>query len=220
MFKKIFIPIMLVTIALSLTACGKTIQSYVEENMSEITKEYYIVEKDNYSATLSVCERESDFLYNGQSTESVDFALLSILFKNDVNERIIKVSVTSGENTVEVEAEFNPMNNMFMADIVDDITLTDAVSVSYDNSAVTLEKKNFTIGYEEALEIACNNLGMRLEECKSYNNFYAECYLRVLSEHGDNFDNLYWGFTCLDYDGESFSIVISVDDGSILAKSE
>ena len=41
-----------------------------------------------------------------------------------------------------------------------------------------------------------------------------------MSEKDDDFSDLYWCFTCLNYEGESFSVIISTVDGSVLAISD
>lgn len=220
MFKKIFVSLSLVAVLFCATACGKTIDSYVQDNMAEITKEYYLGENDDMFVTLSVGEREKDYLMNGQASEPVNYSLLVIKFKEENILRAITFEVQSGENTADVEAEYNSFNNTYMVDIVDDIQIGDNFSIIYDGQTITLEKQNFAINYEKALQIACENLKDKLEEQKSYNHFNAECYLRVMNEKDNDFSDLYWCFTCVNYEGENFSIVISTQDGSVLATSD
>lgn len=219
MFKKIFVSLSLLLVVFGVTACGKTLDGYVLDNMAEITKEYYFGENDDIFVTLSVGEREEDYLLNGQATELVDYSLLVIKFKEENILRAITLVVQSGEDSADVEAEYNSFNNSYMVDIVDDITIGEDFSIVYDGQTVTLSKQNFAINYENALQIACENLSDELEAQKSYNHFNAECYLRVMSGLDNDFSELYWCFTCLNYEGESFTVVISTADGSILASS-
>lgn len=222
MMKKLIVVFSLVFILFGVAGCGKTINNHVKENMSEITKDYYFGENDSFYATLSVGERESSYLYNGQSTESVDFALLTLTFKNGSSLNTVEVVLNDGANSYDVELMSDDMSVDFMADIVNLFSFGEAFTLTYNNENVELTRisDEFGIDYQEALNIACGNLKEELESCKSYNNFNAECYLRVLREKENNFDNLYWCFTCLNYEGESFSIVFSTVDGEILAKSE
>ena len=222
MMKKLIVAFSLVFILFGVAGCGKTINNHVKENMSEITKDFYFGENDSVYATLSVGERESSYLYNGQSTESVDFALLTLTFKNGSSLNTVEVVLNDGTNSYDVELMSDDMSVDFMADIVNLFSFGEAFTLSYNNENVELTRisDEFGIDYQEALNIACENLKEELESCKIYNNFNAECYLRVLREKENNFDNLYWCFTCLNYEGESFSIVFSTVDGEILAKSE
>lgn len=222
MMKKLIVVFSLVFILFGVAGCGKTINNHVEENMSEITKDFYFGENDSFYATLSVGERESSYLYNGQSTESVDFALLTLTFKNGSSLNTVEVVLNDGANSYDVELMSDDMSVDFMADIVNLFSFGEAFTLTYNNENVELTRisDEFGIDYQEALNIACENLKEELESCKIYNNFNAECYLRVLREKENNFDNLYWCFTCLNYEGESFSIVFSTVDGEILAKSE
>lgn len=222
MMKKLIVAFSLVFILFGVAGCGKTINNHVKENMSEITKDFYFGENDSVYATLSVGERESSYLYNGQSTESVDFALLTLTFKNGSSLNTVEVVLNDGTNSYDVELMSDDMSVDFMADIVNLFSFGEAFTLTYNNENVELTRisDEFGIDYQEALNIACENLKEELESCKIYNNFNAECYLRVLREKENNFDNLYWCFTCLNYEGESFSIVFSTVDGEILAKSE
>ena len=222
MMKKLIVAFSLVFILFGVAGCGKTINNHVKENMSEITKDFYFGENDSVYATLSVGERESSYLYNGQSTESVDFALLTLTFKNGSSLNTVEVVLNDGTNSYDVELMSDDMSVDFMADIVNLFSFGEAFTLTYNNENVELTRisDEFGIDYQEALNIACENLKEEHESFKSYNNFNAECYLRVLREKENNFDNLYWCFTCLNYEGESFSIVFSTVDGEILAKSE
>ena len=222
MMKKLIVAFSLVFILFGVAGCGKTINNHVEENMSEITKDFYFGENDSVYATLSVGERESSYLYNGQSTESVDFALLTLTFKNGSSLNTVEVVLNDGTNSYDVELMSDDKSVDFMADIVNLFSFGEAFTLTYNNENVELTRisDEFGIDYQEALNIACENLKEELESCKIYNNFNAECYLRVLREKENNFDNLYWCFTCLNYEGESFSIVFSTVDGENLAKSE
>ena len=220
MFKKVLVSLSLLLVVFGVTACGKTIDSHVQNNMAEITKDYYFGENETMFVTLSVGEREKDYLLNGQATEPVNYSLLVIKFKEENIAKAIVLQVRSGDATSDVEAEYNSFNNSYMVDIVDDITIGEDFSIVYDGQTVTLEKQNFAINYENALQIACENLKDKLEEQKSYNHFNAECYLRVMSENDNDFSDLYWCFTCLNYKGESFTVIISTVDGSVLAISD
>ena len=221
MLKKVFITLSLLVVCLGVAGCGKTINNVVRENMSEITKVYYFGQNDDFYATLSVGERENEYFYDGKSTDNVNYTLLTIKFNNYLNEDIIWIQVASGENSIRVEAEYNDMSDTFMVDIVDEIELSDTVFVNYNGSSAELEKvsANFTIQYDKAIDIACENLQSELENLKSYSHFNGECYLRILNQKENNFDDFYWCFTCLGQDESNFSIIISSVDGSILAKS-
>ncbi len=221
MFKKVFLMCSIIAVGVMVTGCGFTLNNVVLENMSEITKEFYIGESDDFYVTLSVGERESDFRYNGESTENVEKALLSIKFNESLNKNVIWIQVASGENSVQVEAFYNELSERYMVDLIDEIEIGDTVFVNYDGSVAELEKvsADFNIQYDEAISIACENLQSELSALKSFSHFNGECYLIVLSQKENNFDELYWVFTCIPLDGENFSIIISTSDGSVIMQS-
>ena len=222
MTKKILVCLSLCLVCLGLAGCGKTINDVVRENMSELTQDFYYAENDDFVATLSVGEREEEYFYDGKKTDSVQFALLTLSFKEYLNEKIIKVQVASGDTSKIVEMEYNDLSGTFMADIVNEIEIGESVFVNFDGNVVELEKtsSNFTIQSNEAINIACENLQTELEELKSFSHFNGECYLRVLNQKENKFDDFYWCFTCIDNEGGNFSVIISTSDGSVLAKSE
>ena len=175
MMKKLIVAFSLVFILFGVAGCGKTINNHVEENMSEITKDFYFGENDSFYATLSVGERESSYLYNGQSTESVEFALLTLTFKNGSSLNTVEVVLNDGANSYDVELMSDDMSVDFMADIVNLFSFGEAFTLSYNNENVELTRisDEFGIDYQEALNIACENLKEELESCKIYNNFNA-----------------------------------------------
>ena len=219
--KKVFIILSLFLITFGLAGCGKTISNVVLDNMSEITKEYYFGENENFIATINVGERESEFNYDGKHTENVPNALLVLKFKTPIEEKAIWLQVASGDKDVRVEAILNEFSETYMVDLTDKISLQDEVYVNYngENALLTKVSSTFSIQYDKAVEIACENLNEKLEPLKSFSRFNGECYLQVLNQKENGLDDFYWCFSCVTGDEKSFSIVLSTIDGSILANS-
>ena len=221
MKKKIALVLMFVFMGISFMGCGRTALSLVEENMSELTKVYYMAENENFYCTLASGVREQNYLMNGESGEVVDFALLTIVPNNDVKGVVVKAKVKIDGVEEDVELEVNGLNHNFMVDLEKQLTGDEVVEVVYCGEVLCLENVSqaFEIDYKRALEIASEKLKDAIVAKQKFSKLNAECYLRVLDKKANQFDNVFWCFTVLNIDNESFSIIISTVDGSILAES-
>ncbi len=222
MKKKIFLAGLLAVVALSLFGCGKSLQTRIEENLSEHTCVYYYAEGEGYYATLSSGEREDEYLLNGKSEKKVDFALLAIKPSVGTSEKIIKANVAINGESKLYELELNDLNFTYMVDLEQRLSGDESISVEYAGQTLEMQNlsKDFAIDDVKAIEIACNELSDKIDGIRRGNNLNAECYLRVLDKKANNFDNMFWCFTVVTTDKQTFSVIISTVDGSILAKSE
>lgn len=222
MKKKIALMLMLVCVGLTCFACGKTTVNHVKDNMSELSKVYYFGETEGFYCSLSSGQREKDYLLNGKCGESVDFALLSLNLTNPISSKVIKATVTIDGQASEVELEINSLNSAYLVDLEKELSGDEQISVVYEGTTLNLEclSSNFVVDYNKALEIASTEMEDKITAKKTYAGFNAECYLRVLDKKANNFDGVFWCFTVLNVDNENYSIIISTEDGSILAKSE
>ena len=212
----------LLVTAVALCGCGTNTLKIVKDNLSECTKVFYAGECDQFSATLSVGEREEDYMQNGKSENKVPFALLSLNLGQKPDEDKIIVRVTIGDETKSVLLELNEFNGLYMTDLQREMSGEESVSVSYDNTALTMENvsKTFGVDSENALEIACKEIGNLILKKRSGRVLNAECYLRVLDKKVNNLDGYFWVFTVVNNSGEDYSVIISAADGKVLIKSE
>ena len=221
MKKKLWLMTMISCVGLCLFGCGASSEQLVKKNMSEQTEVYYLGESQNFYCTLSSGEREKNYLMNGQSGEKTDFALLSIIPNENIFSNIIKANLMIDGQLSEVELEINGLNHNYMVDLEKKLTGEEEVEIVYNGNALRLENvsKDFKINSDEAIEIACEQFKDKIESFKSYRNLNAECYLEILDKKANNFESIFWCFTILNTENQSYSIVISTEDGSILAKS-
>lgn len=222
MKKKIFLVGLLAVVAVSLFGCGKSLEARVEENLSERTCVYYFAEGEGCYATLSSGEREEEYLLNGKSENKVDFALLSIKPSTNTAAKLIKANVSINDHSQVYELELNDLNGAYMVDLEQRLSGDESIVVEYAGEALELQNlsKDFVIDDAKAIEIACNELAEKIDAIRKGNNLNAECYLRVLDKKANNFDDMFWCFTVVGTDKQTFSVIISTVDGSILAKSE
>ena len=220
--KKKILCILLIAVAVVAFGCGKTTLSYVEDNMAEITKTFYFGENKTLYATLSSGQRENEYLLNGKAEPLVDFALLSVTFFEEAVANVITVEVSVNETKQTIELELNRMSGAYMADLERFFTGEETIIVEYNGEQLQLNNlsKDFKVQWKEALEIAVEQLQSEITKEKEYANLNAECYLKVLDKRANNFEEFFWCFTILNVKNESFSVVISTTDGSVLAKTK
>lgn len=202
--------------------CSTNTRECVLQNMSETTKDFYFGENTKLYATLAVGEREKEYVMDGKSNSKIDFSLLSLVFFENLDKNVVEVVVTIGDDSDNFELEYNSMTNMFMVDLEKKIEGDKRVWVKYDGMTIELSNlsKKFAINWENAIAIACDEMSDKIEKEKQYNDLNGECYLKVMDKRANNFQEFFWCFTILNNQNESFSIIISTTDGSVLAKSK
>ena len=216
--KKLFICSLLLCIPLMLIGCGKTGQ--LEDNISEITKTYYqgSDQSGQVHASISVGQREEPYIIDGRHQPLCDFSLFVINFDQLLEDEEITVELAINGETQEFVMYLNPVGHQYMADLGYALGDNDKVSVTYQDYNINFDNvsDDFTISWSQALEIAKENLGERLDAFYQENNFKGECYLKILTEQNDNFDDLFWYFSVVGQNNEVANVVIDVKSGEVL----
>ncbi len=221
--KKFFVfAFMLACVGMFVGGCGKKTSDYVKENMSEKTEVYFFGETTEVYATLSSGKREEVYLMNGKSEKNVDFALLTMNFYNETFGNLLKVSLDVNGEKSEIEMELNALNSTYMVDLEKKFVGDESITIEYMDETIVLSNlsKDFGISADKAIEIASKQLSKQIKKEKKLSALNAECYLRVLDKRANNFQDMFWVFTVVNTKNETYSVVISTVDGSVLSKSE
>ena len=221
MKKRIVLMIALFGIVFATFGCSLSTQDLISENISEVTKVYYMGECESFYCTLAIGEREENYLMNGQTSDKKDFALLSIVPEENNHQNLIKSKIFIDGVESEVELEINGLNHNFMVDLEKSLSGNEKIEVEFENKKIELKNisKNFGIDYLKALEIASVEMEDKILFKKQNKNLNSEFYLRILDKKANGFDGMFWCFTVVNIDNESYSVVFSAEDGEILAKS-
>lgn len=221
MKKKLFVLCLLVAVCFSFFGCKTATLEVVKQNMSEWTKSYFCGETDAFYCTLSSGVREEDYETNGLSGDVVDFALLCIKFDTVPNSSLVRVTIEIDEEKQVVDMELNTLNGTYMYDFERQLTGNEKIVLSLNDQTVDMVaiSNQFAISSDKALEIACKEFEKKILLKKSGKNLNSEFYLRVLDKNANNFEEIFWCFTVYNIDGENYSIIISAETGTILAKS-
>ncbi len=202
---------------------GKTLEERVMANMSELTEEYFYGEGSNFSVTIASGMREQDYAMNGKAGEQVEFALVTLRLQEELKQRVVKVDIKIDEDVIaEQELELNPLDGTYMADIERRFGGDEVIEVTLGTESIAVQNlsKDFAVDAAKAVEIAAKELETQISQQKRGTSLDAECYLRVLDKKANGFDELFWCFTVVTPEGETHSVVLSTQDGKVLAKSE
>lgn len=211
--KKLLLGLLILIVPLIFTACGNANENLVKNNMSEITQNYFYGENDDFCLSLSVGKREEPYLLDGVSQNKVDFSL--IIFKdktNLLNKTLIEAQIIIDGKVEDVLLQFNPFSNSYMYDL--GYKVDGEIEFEFNEQKIKLDKINFDIDEQKAVEISCKTFENLIENYKNNGKLFAECYLKVL---GDKQGGLYWCFTLVGRDNKSFNLILSTIDGKVVA---
>lgn len=192
----------------------------LKDSFSEITRDYYIGSSTDgkMKCSVSVGEREQPYAVDGKHCQAVDFSLIVLKFDFYVQDQQILLEFLEGEKVEEVLLEFNPINGTYMAD------MGFAISAGGDylikclgySAKLIKESENFKVNYAQAIELSVDELGKRLNLYYNGKSFAGECYLKVISNPNETFDNLYWLFSVVGQNGAGNNVLIDVYSGKIM----
>ncbi len=219
--KKFLIALVFVVFSCVLTACSKSPDDLINKAMSEVTYRYFSYENDDFSLSISVGKRENPYFVDGVHHDTVDFSLIVFKdkqFKLTENSLVCQL-IIAGQNN-EITLEYNPIADAYMYDLGYEIKNNDKVDFFYNGKIyeTTLLSESFGISTTKAIEIASKEFNDLIKKYTSNNKLQGECYLKVLGERGNrNSDQLFWCFTFVANDNTSYNLIVSVEDGIILA---
>lgn len=210
--KKILLSLTILLIPILMFGCQKTIT--LEDSMSEITKIYFTAENQDVTANISVGEREEDYIIDGKHTKNCDFSLIALKFDNLLAENVIEVELKINNVSSTIQLELNPANHFYMADLDYALKETDQIQLNYNENHLTFSQVEFGIDYNQALKIAKEELGDKMDKYYNDKNFAGEGYLKVLTQQDE--EELFWVFTVVGNDDSKNNVVLSVEDGKVL----
>lgn len=209
-------------VCLTLFGCGTNTLSRVQKNTAELTKVFYMGEGENFYVTLSSGEREENYAVDGVCNKAVPYALVSLHDDAAGGKELVEATISLDGQAQEIELEKGAVSSAYMFDLEKELSGNEAIEITYNGQTITLENKSkdFGVNFEQALEIAATELSDKILLARNGSKLNAECYLRVLDQKANNFDEIFWCFTVVNTRGENYSVVFSTVDGHVLAKSE
>ena len=219
MKKKIILSLfclMILVYPIAMAGCGE--KDSPQNNISEITKIYFQGANGDAHGSISVGQREEPYKMDGKHNTMYDFSLVVIDFGKRIDEEEIVVKLNINRTEQDFTMYFSPLNSAFMADLGYSLKEDDKVSATYQDITIDfyIVSNSFGVNYEQALDIALSNIDTTV--FYQDDEFKGECYLKILTEQNDNLEDLFWVFTIVGENGEVRNVVLSVENGEILAK--
>lgn len=211
--KKIWIFAMILICGIVLVGCSS--KKDFRGCLSEVTKVYYQGVAGQVEGSISVGQREEPYKIDGKSQKLEDFSLFILDFNQQMEDETIDVKLSVNGVESDFQLFLNPVNHYYMNDLGYSLGQNDEVILTYQDIVVNFYNvsDSFNIDWSEALDIAEENLN--LQSFYKDGDFKGECYLKILTEQNDNFQDLFWYFSAVSENGDVMDIVISTDAGEI-----
>lgn len=211
--KKLWIFAMILICGIVLVGCSS--KKDFRGSLSEVTKVYYQGVAGQVEGSISVGQREEPYKIDGKSQKLEDFSLFILDFNQQMEDETIDVKLSVNGVESDFQLFLNPVNHYYMNDLGYSLGQNDEVILTYQDIVVNFYNvsDSFNIDWSEALDIAEENLN--LQSFYKDGDFKGECYLKILTEQNDNFQDLFWYFSAVSENGDAMDIVISTDAGEI-----
>ena len=213
----IFICLTAICYTLVFTACNPK-PDYISY-VSELRKDIFTGEQDNFSVVIYSGTKESPAVFDGIKNQTALTLTFKVTCKEEVGESI-KICFETGNKKYEKTLDFNPVKSTLCCDVeVNALPEKElAVTLCYGESSTvvnTLSRlKENTISYTKALESAAEKASDFLSEHTEGGTLKAEIVLRLLCENDRNY--YYVGFVC--EEGLKRAYLVNGENGEIIAE--
>lgn len=217
--KKLTIFIMFgIFMAVFFVGCSALTTAKLKKHTAEMSKTFFVTRNEDFYISLCSGQRESNYKFDGETTDMIDFTLITLTFPSPRIEQEFSCKIKINDNEYDATLIKNPYKSNYMCDLKKEIAETDNISITFDEVNYVLEckSKDFNINYEKAMSIAINSLKNDAESILKDKNQKYECYLKILYKP-EVCDNFYWYFM-IKTDVNYINVVIDSITGEILAQ--
>ncbi len=198
---------------------------FAKNNIAEIRQNMYVGETDNLKVSLISGNREKDYVVNGFATSLVEFAVLTFMFKSEiVLPETVNYVLTVGTVRYDGVLEQNPYDGSFVCDVKKIINSNDVITAKIiaGEFVESVEVKSVLTGWNvdssNALKLACSELKNELANFLENDEFYAECYIKIINDPDVDKNNYFWYVNFVGRNGKNFAVVINPVSNEIMAK--
>ena len=217
LFYRLLVIVICLTLPLVLYSCKKKVDylSYV----SELRKEVFIGEKDNFTVVIYSGFKEEPTLLDGRK-EQTSLTLTFKVIQKEECENPLTIKFSLGDKNYQKELAFNPVKSTLCAEVIVNSLPEKSIEMQIlegeNSTTVTaLSKLNEnTISYSKALEKATKKANEFLNKHINKSLFKGEIIIRLLSENERNY--YYICFVC--ENGEKLAYLMNATTGEIIAQ--
>ena len=199
--------------------------NFANKNIAEVRKNMYVGETDNLKVSLISGLREKDYVINGFATELVEFGVLTFMFKTDVAlPETVNYVLTIGTTRHDGVLEQNPYDGSFVCDVKKVVDSNDVITAKIiagefvESVEVVSVLSGWNVDDVNALKLACSELKSELNDFVENDEFYAECYIKIINDPDVDKNNYFWYVNFVGRNGKNYAVVINPVSNEIMAK--
>ena len=203
--------------------CTSKYERMLLNNIAEARQFMYTGENDGIKASFVCGCREEEYVANGIATPLKDFGVITFELPKDsqIDKSVAQFVLTIGANRYDGVLETNPFDGSLVADIGEIVNKEHNASAKLIAGEFVIDIKlnlisdDWNVEYLDVVDIV---VGKYKKEIKSFikdNLLCGEVYIKMINGSGD----YCWYFNLISTDGNSLSLVISKDNGEILASN-
>ncbi len=211
---------------LAMGCVGKKDEKNFNEHLIEIRNNLFAGQDETYYATVCTGEREQEYALDGKINELVPFGIVT-LARND-NEALAKEEyqftlIVNGENILG-NLEKSPYDNTYSADIEQVIADDAEISLELNidghnfNQPLTNISSTFTVGKDEAISIACEELSDSIKKLSEQTDNMSEAFIKILKDYSGESNKYYWYVGIISPEGKTSGVLIDTSSGDIVSK--
>ncbi|MGN1208108.1 MAG: hypothetical protein ACI4TI_01425, partial [Christensenellales bacterium] len=171
--------------------------------------------------------REDPYVLNGKSENKKEFGIITVKFLKNLPNKNTSPNfvITISDMDFDGEFELNPFDQTYVQDIETFVLDTSTVSIKIMfgefvfESALKNISKDFSINHKDALQIFTKEFQKNIHNLlKNGQDF--EVYVKIINDPNLEINKNYFYVSLISTQGESFSLIIDPNSGTILAKNE
>ncbi len=215
--KKLCVFLMCLCPLFAFAGCGQvdTI-NLLKNNLSEVSDVYYFSQDPVLKVSICSGKREEPYIYDGKSCDKLDFALITADIEGSDSEM---VTISINGVAEDVILEFNYKTGTHMADLGRKLSGSEKIEFKYLDQTTTLECKSnsFVVSSDDAILLGYQTLQNQIDSLVQDGEFKGEAYLKIIDSLSGGFEDVFWLFSILDQNGEMKNLIISTQEGIVLA---
>ena len=225
MKKKFLIALLLMVTIFGFTACKNNeinLQNYIIEDRQNL----FAANDDLYTITLTTGLREIDYCFDGIVGEKTNFAILSLMRKDNktLSNDNYSYTIAINEETLTGFLQKSEIDNSYSIDLEKEVPQDATINVQISFTGYSINKdlanlsNSFNVDNKTAINIANDQLKNSAENMLKTNS-NIEVVTKILKDNSvADLNNYYWYVGVISTNGETMGVLIDANTGEILAK--
>lgn len=186
----------------------------LKNHLSEYTQTFFVCQTEDYFISINSGKRENEYVFDGKTSELVDFALVTLAFKQGNTLENIEYKIYINDIEYIGMLQKNPYKNNYMCDLKICLEDTDNINIFILNTSHNMRNlsKDFRIDYKQAQSIATEQFSNKITEITNSKKY--ECYLKIAFKPEVS-QNTYWYYYIIA--DKTYNLIIDTQTGNVVA---